>query len=529
VVAIMAAVTSSPDTSAPAGVASDSWDATFCTKHLVGNMGRRAARAAAVTITSQGLRFLLQIGSTAVLARVLTPRDFGLVGMVAVVTGLVGLIKDFGLSAATVQRAELRHEQVSTLFWINVALSACLMAALAAVAPVVAWLYGEPLLTPITLALAGTFLLSGLTAQHHALLRRQMRFTELATAELGGVALGMTVSIAAAVWGASYWALVIGVAVNAASTMVLVWIFSGWRPGRPHLGCGVRSMLAFGGSLTAYDALSYLAVNADQMLIGWYWGAGPLGIYSKAYALVMLPMQQIRTPISQVAVPALCRLRDDPGQFRSFYLKTLSLIALVTLPIGAAAALGTDEVILLLLGRQWTAAGAVFRALAFAMPLQAVLGCVGWLFVSTGRAKAMLKWGAFSCSAIILSFVVGLPFGPVGVAASYSIMNVLVAWPVSALGVRGTPITTADFWGTMPKPLIGTLAASAGAFAARRVAVSFGAGDLSALAIAWAVLGSAYACTMLYAFGLRAQIVPLLSHLRPQHRHPPGAPQTAPA
>src|SRR4051794_28163516 len=119
----MTAVTSSSNALPPADVAPGSWDAPFCTKHLAGNMNRRAARAAAVTITSQGLRFLLQIGSTAVLARLLTPRDFGLVGMVAAVTGLVGLIKDFGLSAATVQRAELRHEEVSTLFWINVALS----------------------------------------------------------------------------------------------------------------------------------------------------------------------------------------------------------------------------------------------------------------------------------------------------------------------------------------------------------------------------------------------------------------------
>ncbi len=148
----------------------------FDTEYLKADLKGRSVRGGAVTMAAQGIKFFLQIGSTVVLARLLTPEDFGLIAMVTAVTGFVMMFKDMGLSMATVQRAEIDHAQISTLFWINVVLSLAFMLLTATLAPAIAWFYSEPRLTWITLALAGAFIFSGFTVQHQALLRRQMNF-----------------------------------------------------------------------------------------------------------------------------------------------------------------------------------------------------------------------------------------------------------------------------------------------------------------------------------------------------------------
>src|SRR5690606_19203223 len=169
----------------------DSRDAYFDTEHLTKHLRRRTMRGGAITVSSQGVKFALRLGSTAVLARLLTPADFGLIAMVTVVTGFVEMFKDAGLSMATIQRERITHAQVSTLFWINVALSALIMLLIAALAPAIAWFYGEPRLLPITLALSGTMIFGGLAVQHQALLRRQMQFGRLATIEITSMAAGI--------------------------------------------------------------------------------------------------------------------------------------------------------------------------------------------------------------------------------------------------------------------------------------------------------------------------------------------------
>src|SRR5215475_5552487 len=137
-------------------------DKHFQTDHLKVNLGGRAARGGAVAITSQGLKFIVTLAATSVMARLLTPQDYGLIGMVAVVTGFVSMYKDLGLAAATIQKAEITSEQVSNLFWVNVCLSVGVAVVTIALAPVVAWFYGEPRLMWITIVTSLGFLIGGL-------------------------------------------------------------------------------------------------------------------------------------------------------------------------------------------------------------------------------------------------------------------------------------------------------------------------------------------------------------------------------
>ena len=315
----------------------------FGTDHLLADLKGRSVRGGAVTLTSQAMKFVLQMGSTVVLARLLLPSDFGLIAMVTAVTGFVAMFKDAGLSMATVQREDITHDQVSTLFWINVALSVAVMLVVAALAPAIAAFYSEPRLLWVSLALAGTVLFGGFTVQHQALLRRQMRFKALAVVEVVSMTGGIAVAIAMALMEFGYWSLVGMVAGTAVVNAVLVWVLCDWRPGRPKRGCGVGQMVKFGGGLTGFNFLNYFTRNSDNVIVGFALGSGPLGVYSKAYNLLMLPIRQINAPVGSVMLPALSRLQDDPVRYRRAYLQALSAIAMVGMPLVVCVFVLADE------------------------------------------------------------------------------------------------------------------------------------------------------------------------------------------
>lgn len=425
-------------------------DLYFRTDHLKADLKRRSVRGGAVTLVAQACKFLLNIGSTIILARLLTPQDYGLIGMVAVVTGFVELFKDMGLSMATVQKAEIDHQQVSTLFWINTAVSSALMVVTAASGPLLAWFYDEPRLTWITIAMGSGLIFSGLTSQHQALLSRQMRFSTLAAIDLASMLLGIVVGIVSAWYDLGYWALVwmqlAGRITNAAG----VWLMCGWRPGLPVKQSGVRSMLAFGGNLTGFTVLNYFARNLDNLLIGKYWGAQELGLYAKAYQLLLLPIQQINAPVSAVALPTLSRLVDSPEKYRQTYLRILEKVTMLTMP-GAVFTIATsDWLIWLLLGPQWTGASLIFALLGITALVQPVSNTIGWLFTTEGRTWQLLQWGFINGVMAIIAIVGGLPWGAVGVAASYAITGLLIRTPLLFWWVsRGGAVRTSDFYRTM--------------------------------------------------------------------------------
>jgi O-antigen/teichoic acid export membrane protein len=398
----------------------------FGTGHLLTDLRKRSVRGAAVTLVGQSARFVMQTGSTMALARLLTPADFGLISMVSVFTAFISLFKDLGLSMATVQRDKINHAQVSTLFWINFALSCGMMLLVGVLAPLVAWFYSEPRLFWVTLALAGTFIFSGLSVQHQALLNRQMRFISLALIEISSIASGIAVAITMALKDFGYWSLVGMAGATSVTNCVLAWSFCGWRPGLPQKAAGVREMLSFGTGLTGFNVLNYFARNLDKVLIGKVWGSNSLGIYSKAYELLMLPIQQITAPVAAVAIPALSRLQNDPVEYARYYYRAVNAIGFVTIPLIFFMAAFSRELVLFVLGDQWNAVAKIFKVLAFAGLLQPVVNPVGWVFISLGQTDRQMKWALVAVPATILSFLIGLPWGPLGVAVSYTICSLIV-------------------------------------------------------------------------------------------------------
>lgn len=439
-------------------VATPSSNSPFNTEHLHGDLKSLSVRGGAATVLGQGARFVIQVGSTMVLARLLAPADFGLIAMVMAVTGFAALFKDLGLSMATIQRAEINHEQVSTLFWVNVAVSGLIAMLTVAMAPVIAWFYGEPRLTLVTIALSTVFLFGGLTVQHQALLERQMRFAALAAIQVAAMAAGVCAAIVTAALGFGYWALVVMQVTSALAIALGVWLLSDWRPGRPRRNAGVKGMLVFGANLTGFNILNYFARNLDNVLIGKVWGAIQLGLYNKAYGLLTLPINQVTAPIASVAIPSLSRLQSNPDEYARYYYRAINVIAFVTMPMMMMLAGLSNEVILLVLGDQWAGAVPIFKVLAFAALLQPVVNPVGWVFVSLGKTDKQLRWAVFAVPMTVLSFVAGLPWGAFGVAVSYTICSLtILTFPGLWWAFRESPLSIGGWLGSIRCPFVASM------------------------------------------------------------------------
>jgi O-antigen/teichoic acid export membrane protein len=401
-------------------------------------------------MSAQGFKFVFSMMATILLARLLTPEDYGLIGMVAILINFVGMFQYLGLSTATVKWSQLNHQQVSTLFWLNMLLSVVIMIVTVLSGPLLAWFYREPRLIGITAGYGITIFIAGLAIQHEAILTRQMRFAAIAIIEVLALLAGFVVAVIGAWRGAGYWALVLNQLVMTLVTAIGVWLACRWRPGLPGRGIGVRSMVSYGGNITGFNVMTFFSRNLDNALIGKFWGAYQLGVYSRAYQMLLMPMQQINAPLAAVAIPALSRLADDPDRYRTAYLRILEKIVMFTMPLGALMIATSDWIVLVLLGPQWRETGRIFSLLGIAAMIQPVTKTAWWLFSTQNRTRELFHWGLISGVIAIVSIIAGLPWGATGVAASYALSDLCLATPLLFwyVGRRG-PVRTADFYRTI--------------------------------------------------------------------------------
>jgi O-antigen/teichoic acid export membrane protein len=411
------------------------------TEHLRSDLKGRSVRGGVVTVGSQATTFLIQTVATVFLARLLTPSDFGLVAMVTTITGLGQAFADLGLSEATIQCEELSHSQISNLFWVNVAVGLALAAMTVGLAPVLVWFYRQPRLENITFVISLTFLVGGLRVQHDALLKRQMRFLALAIRDITSYLVAVPVAVAMAWRGAGYWSLVALPLIMNSIQMILSWLMVGWIPGLPRRNSRVMSMLVFGGNVAASNVLMNVIRSADNVFIGRYLGAGPLGLYSRAYNLLMLPARQLHIPISSVAIPAFSRIQSDEERFARYYLRTINLMVWISAPIFGFLFVAAKPVVSVVLGHQWIGAVPVFRLLAIAALAHVLHGSTIWLFVSRGLSGKLLKVTAIISPILIASYLVGLPFGINGVALTGSVALVAILPCMLKYTFRGTLLT----------------------------------------------------------------------------------------
>jgi PST family polysaccharide transporter len=384
--------------------------------------------------------------------------------MVTALTGVLNLFRDFGLSAASVQRASVTEEQTTALFWVNILVGTVLAAATVASAPLLAAFYHEPRLYWITVALASGFIFNAAGNQHSARLQRQMRFTTLSVIDTGSWILSTAVAISAAKAGYGYWALVAMTLTLPLAGTAAFWLTTRWVPRMPQRRTGISSMLRFGGTLTANGLIVYIASNFEKVLLGRYWGAAAIGIYGRAYQLIRIPTDTLNGAIGEVAFSALSRLQDDPVRLRSYFLKGYSLVLALTLPATFACGVFADDLIGALLGPNWKDAAPIFRLLTPTILVFAIANPLGWLLSAIGMVGRGVKMSLVIAPLMIASYFLGLPYGPRGVACAYSTIMLLWVIPVIAWSVYGTVISLKDILITASRPLAASGIAAALAF-----------------------------------------------------------------
>jgi O-antigen/teichoic acid export membrane protein len=417
------------------------------TDHLLSNIGSRAVSGGFVTAGAQAAKFMLNLAAAMILARLLSPREFGLVGMVLGITGLVALFKELGLSTATVQRDIITQQQVSNLFWVNVSFSGVLTVICFGLAPLIAKFYHDPRVTGIMMVLSLTFLLSGSTVQHLALLNRLMRFRAIAIIEVVSMLFGFASACCLAKLGFGYWALVAQQLVDAATCLVLTWFTSRWRPSMPKGNSGVRPMLNFGVHLTIADFLGLLMVNSDSILIGRFFGAESLGLYTRANVLLIRPLRQILIPLNAVLTPVLSRLQSDLERYRRTFIHAYDTLALVTFSFAAMCLALASPLVLVILGPKWREVIPLFSAFAVVAVPWPLTEAATWLFQSQGRGREQLYNHTWVGAVTVVSYVIGLRWGTLGVVVAVAITTMAIRLPIVYYfaGRRG-PVATNDLW-----------------------------------------------------------------------------------
>ncbi len=469
-------------------------DASF--EPQAGSMQTHAVNGAVAIGVAQFIKLPFQAASLLILPRLLNPIDYGIFAMVAPVLSVLGLFLGFGVAQAMVQTPGLSRAQVSGIFWV-MTIAGCAGGALMLLAsPVVAALYHEPRAGFVAAVSSLFLIIGGLTNVPEALLLRRMKFGWLAAISAIEVVVELIVAIVAALMGAHYWALTLGLAASTLVALIGVWLGASWSPrDRPDFR-GTIGLFKFGGAVMMSDAAALVAREADSVLVGRYAGAGQLGLYDRANKLAIIPAQRINQVLQSVMVPVLSRLAPDPERYRRAYLRIISLLMLFLTP--GTVALGATATVLIpfLIGEQWAPAAPIFAWLSLAALHRPVSMTMSFLFVSQGRARAYMAWSAFSAVTSVLSFIVGLRWGAIGVAAAFALSDVLVRLPFLWWWVTRTgPIALMDLFLTAAPFAAGSAACLGALLLVQRLPFPndfafLAVNAIVAYAVAWSVAGS---------------------------------------
>lgn len=388
-------------------------------------------------------RYFVNAAATAVLSRLLTPADFGIVAMAMTLATFCQIFADMGLGWVTIQRSEISQTQLSNLFWINTLAGGLLWAICAAAGPLLNAFFHRTDLVPIAAVSGAGLFLAGLSTQPIALMRRKLQLRELLSIQIAATILGGVVAVFTAMLGLSYWAIVIqGLALQLA-TLIAVVARTGFRVGLPHGGVGTKSLAAFGGFLTIYNVMSYLAKSLDNIIVGKFAGPEQLAFYSRAYFLMTLPALFAASSLANVMVPALAALKHQPLEFERAYRKAVVAIGYIAFPISAGLALTAGETIPLLYGRQWIAVIPLLIWLSFGGFFYST-HCFTWLFVVCGKEREFALWGVATVIVYGSAFALGIHWGTLGVAVSYALATSIVVTPAGfyfAHSCAGVPLS----------------------------------------------------------------------------------------
>ena len=421
---------------------------------------RKTLQSSFITFGAQPIKLLIAVASLAILARLVSPADFGIIAMVMPLISLAESINGLGLGIAMVQQEKLSHAQVNHVFWVSLYINLGLALILLASTPLLVLFYQEPQLTLVVPVMAVGMMSDFVAVQPKSLLSRQMRFGVLTAVEVAALALGAGCALVAAVAGWGYWSLALQFLVFQGAKCLGYWGLCSWRPGSPlsprKAALRVLNMLSYGAHLSGFHLINRIGMEMDRILIGYFNGAATLGFYAVAFNWAYFPFNQIYFAILPVAISSLSRAARDADEYRSRSQQILMLIFNLLLPVLGFLVAAGDSIMLILLGEQWTDAFPVFRVLVLLVFINSFYRVTKWIYVSSGQTRRQLRWSLIHMPVTVISAAIGTHWGALGVAWGLTLASFILAYPAVMVCLRPTPLSFRDFIAPIWRPTLAT-------------------------------------------------------------------------
>jgi len=443
----------------------DNYDQYFDISHIKENIDQRTASSGMINIVGNAGMFIIALLSGMVLARLITPTAFGIFAIGETLIAVTETFRTLGLTQAVMQKDEVSHIQLSSIFWINIRFNILVLGVILACAPLVSLIYNQPALWPIISILAFSVFLRAFPSQHESILSRQMSFRSIAMAQVLSVLAGSIVAIAMAFAGAQYWALVTKEIVRFGIYGAILWLSCGWRPlpynsknlQKTTDADSINSFLTFGKNYTFTKIILYLGVNFDAIALGYFVGPRGLGFYSKAYRWSLFPIKQIHLALLNVTVSSMSRVRDDALAMLQLVRKTFLPVFGISMGLIGFFFLEADRIILILLGNQWLESILLFRILCIAALATSIERVTKWFYLSLGETRQQLIWSLIYTPTMIAIILIGVQWGTLGTALAFAGGTMLLAVPSILFCLHVTPLTFKDFLDIVLYPAATTL------------------------------------------------------------------------
>lgn len=403
-----------------------------------GRLKTKAVRGASINIVAQFVGIAIQTVGVVILARLLKPKDFGLVAMVSAFSLWLANFGVNGFTEYIIQKQEIRKEEIASIFWLHLFIASFLAFGFVFFGFLLVGFYTEPALFGIAAAMSSTFIMQALSTTHIALLKREMKFARIAVAELASAALSVLLAIAAALAGMGYWAIVTRQLTMPFVMFLAAWLLCRWRPKSSWRLSDALAALKYAVQVYLNFTLGFLMRGVDKVLLGKFHGSELLGNYDRAYHIFSMPAAQIITPLHSVALATLSRLKHDREKYSAYYAKAIVLVAFPGTLVALALTVSARDLVLLLLGPNWAEAGRVVMAFGPGVAADLIYATHSWLHLSLGTPDRWLRWNIIAAVVTVIAFLVAAPFGAVAMAVAYSIRGYLLILP--SIWYAGRPI-----------------------------------------------------------------------------------------
>ncbi|WP_345164542.1 MOP flippase family protein [Nibribacter koreensis] len=424
------------------------------------------------TITQVAVQLILFVLGI-VLARLLSPLDYGLIGMVLVFTGFASIFVDMGLGSALIQKKEIEPRHINTVFFVNLGVSIFLATIMLLGANYISLFYNEVKLKPIAQVLSLNFILTSLSSVQRSLLSKSLDFKKISKVDISTSILSGVICIILAYMGFGVWSLVLNYIISSALSAIFVWIISPWKPVPQFDKLAFKELFGYSSNLLGFGILNYWVRNLDNLLVGKFIGTSALGVYSRAYTLMLLPITQITAVITKVMFPALSAIQDDVSKVRSIYIRSITIIAFVTFPMMIGLLIVADSFILSIYGDKWVNVVPILQVLCVVGLVQSITTTVGWIFNSQGKTKVQLRWALFTSTFRCISFFVGIQWGVMGVAMAYMLGTLMLSVPSLFLAGRIIKLQLRDIFDSLLPTTLISVVMGLGVYGVKLMLINF--------------------------------------------------------